>query len=201
MTIDTPQAELTDTDEVPDEQRDVHRDASTVDDDCAPAPRRRMSIRRQSLLVGITMIVAVSGVAGWLGWRAYEAERVSQQRAMFLAAGRQGALNLTSIDWRQADADVQRVLNSATGAFHDDFANRAKPLIEVVKQVQSTSQGTVTAAGLESATANDAQVLVAVSVRISNAGAAEQKPRLWRMRISVQKVGQEVKVSNVEFVP
>ncbi|CDO87162.1 hypothetical protein AWC29_19490 [Mycobacterium triplex] len=187
MTTDTQQAAVDDTD--------------AIDDAPVPRPRRRMSIRRQSLFVGLTMIMIVTGVAGWLGWRAYQSERVGQLRAMFLTAGRQGALNLTSIDWRQADADVQRVLGSATGAFHDDFANRSKSLIEVVKQVQSTSQGTVTAAGLESATDTEAQVLVAVSVRISNAGAADQKPRLWRMRISVQKVGQEVKVSNVEFVP
>ena len=30
---------------------------------------------------------------------------------------------------------------------------------------------------------------------------AEQAPRAWRMRISVRKVGEEAKVSNVEFVP
>ncbi|WP_025737491.1 hypothetical protein [Mycobacterium genavense] len=176
-------------------------DTDVIDDAPKPQPRRRIPLRRQSLFVGLIMIMIVTGVAGWLGWRAYHSERVSQQRAMFLAAGRQGALNLTSIDWRQADADVQRVLGSAIGAFHDDFANRSKPLIDVVKQVQSTSQGTITAAGLESATDTEAQVLVSVSVRISNAVVAEQKTRLWRMRISVQKVGQEVKVSNVEFVP
>jgi len=43
--------------------------------------------------------------------------------------------------------------------------------------------------------------LVAVTVKTSNAGAPEQAPRAWRMRISVQKVGDEAKVSNVEFVP
>jgi Mce-associated membrane protein len=43
--------------------------------------------------------------------------------------------------------------------------------------------------------------LVAVTVKTSNAGAPDQQPRSWRMRISVQKVGDEAKVSNVEFVP
>jgi Mce-associated membrane protein len=61
--------------------------------------------------------------------------------------------------------------------------------------------GTVTEAGLESETANDAQVLVAVTVKTSIASAPEQNPRAWRMRVSVQKVGEDVKVSNVEFVP
>jgi Mce-associated membrane protein len=44
-------------------------------------------------------------------------------------------------------------------------------------------------------------VLVAVTVKASNAVAADQEQRAWRMRISVQKVGEQVKVSNVEFVP
>ena len=44
-------------------------------------------------------------------------------------------------------------------------------------------------------------MLVAVTVRTSNAGAPDQAPRAWRMRISVEKVGDEAKVSNVEFVP
>ena len=44
-------------------------------------------------------------------------------------------------------------------------------------------------------------MLVAVTVNTSNAGAPEQQPRAWRMRITVQKVGDEAKVSNVEFVP
>jgi Mce-associated membrane protein len=44
-------------------------------------------------------------------------------------------------------------------------------------------------------------VLVAVSVKTSNAGAADNQPRGWRMRISVQKIGDQAKVSNVEFVP
>jgi Mce-associated membrane protein len=38
-------------------------------------------------------------------------------------------------------------------------------------------------------------------VNTTNAGAPEQQPRSWRMRISVEKVGDDAKVSNVVFVP
>lgn len=40
-----------------------------------------------------------------------------------------------------------------------------------------------------------------MTVKTSNAGAAEQQPRVWRMRIMVQKLADQTKVSNVEFVP
>ena len=71
----------------------------------------------------------------------------------------------------------------------------------MVKQAQSKSEGTVTSAGLESSDGDRGQVLVAVSVKTSNLGAAEQEPRAWRMRIDVQKVDDEFKVANVSFVP
>ena len=44
-------------------------------------------------------------------------------------------------------------------------------------------------------------MLVAVTVKSSNVAAADQPPRAWRMRLSVLRVGGNVKVSNVEFVP
>jgi len=146
-------------------------------------------------------VVVLAGLTGWLGFRAYQTYQADQQRKLFLQVGRQGALNLTTIDWQQADADVKRILDSATGTFYDDFQQRAQPFVEVVKQAQSKSVGTVSEAGLESESDNGAQVLVAVTVNTSNAGAPDQAPRAWRMRISVQKVGDEAKVSNVEFVP
>ena len=156
---------------------------------------------RQALLAGLAMMVAVAGLAGWLGWEAHRSQAIIQQRAEFLSAARQGALNLTTIDWQHADSDVHRILNSATGTFHDEFSKRTQPFIEVVKQTQSKTEGAITAAGLESASSTEAQVLVAVSVKTSSPAGPEQNPRSWRMRISVQKVGQDMKVSNVEFVP
>ncbi|GAC1402472.1 MAG: hypothetical protein NVSMB60_18840 [Mycobacterium sp.] len=168
----------------------------------APA-KPRMSHLRLATIVGLVVMVALVGLAGWLGFRSYQSFRADAEHRHFLQVGRQGALNLTSIDWQEADKDVQRILDSATGTFYDDFQKRAQPFVEVVKQAQSKSVGTIAEAGLEpnSITDNGAQVLVAVTVKTSNAGAPDQAPRGWRMRIAVQKVGEEAKVSNVEFVP
>jgi Mce-associated membrane protein len=128
------------------------------------------------IVVGLLLVVALGGLGGWLGYRAYHAYHAQQQRDLFLQVGRQAAVNLTTIDHTRADADVQRILDSATGAFHDDFRKRAPAFVEVVKQAQSKSEGTVTAAGVETETADQAQVLVAVSVRTSNAGAPSDGP-------------------------
>ena len=158
------------------------------------------SATRWAVAVGLMMVVGLAGLTGWLGFRTYQSHQTTKQRNVFLEVGRQGALNLTTINYTEAEADVRRVLDCTTGTFHDDFQKRSQPFINVVEQAQSKTEGTVTAAGLESVNDDSARVLVAVSVKTTNAGVPEQQPHSWRMRIDVQKVKDGVKVSNVSFV-
>jgi Mce-associated membrane protein len=195
-------AEAAETEKATDGDEDSADYEEAADEEAGPA-KPRMSHVRLAMIAGLVLVVALAGLTGWLGFRTYQSHQADEQHKLFLQVGRQGALNLTTIDWQQADKDVQRILDSATGTFYDDFQKRAGPFVEVVKQAQSKSVGTIAEAGLEpnSITDNGAQVLVAVTVKTSNAGAPEQAPRAWRMRISVQKVDDGAKVSNVEFVP
>jgi Mce-associated membrane protein len=194
--------EVTDGDAASEDSADDGEDSADYDAEAAPA-KPPMSHVKLATIVGVVLVLALAGLTGWLGFRAYQSHQADEQQKLFLQVGRQGALNLTTIDWQHADTDVQRILDSATGTFYDDFQKRAQPFVEVVKQAQSKSVGTIAEAGLEPKSISDdgAQVLVAVTVTTSNAGAPEQAPRAWRMRISVQKIGDEAKVSNVEFVP
>ena len=187
--------------EVADELDGTGDEAETDPDAGAAAPRAPMSHVRLATIAGLVAVVALAGVSGWLGFRAYESRQLADQRQVFVQVGRQGAVNLTTIDFQNVDADVARILDSATGTFYDDFQKRAQPFAEVVRQVKSKSVGTVTEAGLESETPDSAQVLVAVTVNTAVEGQPEQAPRAWRMRITVEKTAEDVKVSNVEFVP
>jgi Mce-associated membrane protein len=190
--------DLTDAGEESDESDDEASEAA----EAAP-PKAPMSHIKLAAIAGTVLVVALAGLTGWLAFRTYQSRQADEQDKLFLQVGRQGALNLTSIDFQHADADVQRILDSATGTFYDDFQKRAQPFVEVVKQAQSKSEGTIAEAGLipETITDNGADVLVAVTVKTSNAGAPEQAPRAWRMRLTVEKVGDEAKVAKVEFVP
>jgi Mce-associated membrane protein len=176
---------------------------SAVDDADDGPPRRsrkRLSEPLRAALLVVAVIVALGALGGWFEFHAHQSHQAQLKRAQFVQAARQGGVNLTTIDWQRADADVQRILDGATGVFYDDFAKRSQPFIEVVKKAQSSTVGTVTEAGLESQTDSTAQVLVAVTVMTSDAGAPQPDPHAWRMRIFVQKVGDQAKVSNVEFV-
>ncbi|HXO82071.1 MAG TPA: Mce protein [Mycobacterium sp.] len=154
------------------------------------------------IAVGVAIIVALLGLGGWLGFRVHQDNQVQAQRNLYVQVARQTAINLTTINYTEVDADIKRVLDSATGAFHDEFQNRSQPFVEVVKKVQSKSEGSISEAGLLSYAKDQAQVLVAVAVKTSMAGAPpDQEPRRWRMRLTVDKTGDSAKVSNVEFVP
>ena len=203
MNSDCPEAEFIPATTSDSNEGEGDSDTSRIGDDSedtvTATPRR--SPAKLALVVGSVIVLALASLTGWLGLRSHQLERAAEQRAEFLQAGRQTALDLTTIDWQHADEDVERILNNATGAFYDEFSTRAQPFVDVVKQSQSKSVGKVTEAALESVSDGAAQVLVAVGVQTVLANQPEQNPRLWRMRIGVEKVGDQAKVSKVEFVP
>ena len=181
-------------------------DIDAEEDETRHADKRRMPKWVSSIPgpipVGVAIIVALLGLGGWLGFRVHQDNQVQAQRNLYVQVARQTAINLTTINYTEVDADIKRVLDSATGAFHDEFQNRSQPFVEVVKKVQSKSEGSISEAGLLSYAKDQAQVLVAVAVKTSMAGAPpDQEPRRWRMRLTVDKTGDSAKVSNVEFVP
>lgn len=163
--------------------------------------RQWISGARAAIVAGSVVVVSLAAIVGWLGYRVQQARAAHDQHTLFLQAARQAAINLTTISYTEVDSDIQRILDCATGAFRDDFQKRSGPFIEVVKQVQSKSEGTISEAGFLNETRDQAQVLLAVSVKTSTAAGPEQDPRRWRLRIDVQKTNDGAKVSNVEFVP
>ena len=183
---------------------EAHADEAAADS--AEAKRRwrqGVSTTGAAIAAGLVGATVLGALAGWLGYQAHETDQTQAQRAMFVQAARQAALNLTTINYTEAQADIQRILDSAIGTFHDDFQTRSKPFIDVVIKAQSRSEGTVTEAALESQTGDQAQVLVAVSVKTTTGAAAQQQPEphAWRMRIGLHKLGDNAKVSDVQFVP
>jgi Mce-associated membrane protein len=186
-------------DEAVDGDDDADESAEDNSNVTPPGPSGQAAVRLATVL-GVAMVVVLATLVGWFGFRVHQSHQAQAQRSLLLQAARQGALNLTTIDWQHADADVQRILDGATGQFHDDFSARSGPFVDVVKRAKSVTVGTVTEAGLESETADTAKALVAVTVTTSNAGTAEPQPRAWRLRMFVQKIGDQAKVSNVEFV-
>ena len=169
-----------------------------VDESPAPAAARPPRPRRRAVAVALVVLVALSS---WLGWRDVQIRRAEDVRAQVLHAARVGMVALTSIDHDRVDDAVQRILDTSTGGFRDDFALRAEPFKDAARKAQSTSVGTLTEAAVESVDAEQGRVLVALTVMTSNRGAPEKQPKAWRTRVTVTKDGGRFKVAAVEFVP
>jgi Mce-associated membrane protein len=158
-------------------------------------------VERIALVAGLVAGVLLAGLVGWLGFRAYEAHNLEAQRNLFVQAARQGAANLLTVDYQHADADAQRILDSATGKFYDSFGRRKQSYIDNARRMRSKLVATATDAGLESRNGDQGKVLVAVTVKSSDPTQARQEPQFWRIRVTVKKMGDVAKVSDVVFVP
>jgi Mce-associated membrane protein len=124
-----------------------------------------------------------------------------QRRAEYAAAGRQSVVTLMSLDFNKAKDDVQRIIDNSTGQFRDDFKNQADDFVNVAQQSKVITEVTVNATAVESMTNDSAVVLVSATSRVTNAAGAKQEPRTWRLSVSLQPDGGQIKMSKVEFVP
>ncbi|MEE6136987.1 hypothetical protein SKC41_11655 [Mycobacterium sp. 050128] len=166
----------------------------------------RRRVRWPSLSVAwkaavILLICVFVGASGYMLWQHHENTERNQRIANFVAGARQGVVNMTSLDFNRAKEDVQRVIDSSTGQFRDDFQQRSKDFTTVVEQSKVVTQGTVNAAAVQSVDGNSALVLVAATSRITNAAGAKDEPRRWRLRVTVTEDGGQYKMSKLEFIP
>lgn len=158
------------------------------------AERRRSTVT----IVVLSLLLALTLAAGYFDHRARARDQFGREA---LAAATQGLVSLTSVDHQQVDADVQRILDSSTGAFRDDFERRAQSFADAARTARSVSVGTVTEAGVQSLEGDSGRVLVAMTVMTSNAGVPERTPRAWRTVVTVTDTDEGMKVSKVEFIP
>ncbi|HWF28714.1 MAG TPA: hypothetical protein VG327_10110 [Mycobacterium sp.] len=175
----------------------------------APEPDSRLARWRRRLpslsatwkVAAIILIICFAGASGYMAWQHDDTTQREQRAARFVAGARQGIVNMTSLDFTKAKEDVQRVIDSSTGQFRDDFQQRAKDFTTVVEQSKVVTEGTVNAAALESMDEHSASVLVSATSKITNSAGAKDEPRAWRLRVTVTEDGGQYKMSKVDFVP
>jgi Mce-associated membrane protein len=170
-----------------------------------PAARRRWSrtppISAIAKAAAIIVICGFLGVSGYMVWHHHGVIQQRQRSAAFAAGARQGVINMTSLDFKKATEDVQRVLDSSTGEFRDDFQQRAADFTSVVEQSKVVTEGTVNSTAVESMDKDSAVVLVSATSHVTNSAGAKEEPRAWRLRVTVADDAGQMKMSKVEFVP
>jgi len=161
--------------------------------------RRRMPMI--AAVAAIVLIVCFAGASVYMVFQHRDNAQHHQREAAFVEGAKHGVLNMISLNYNKAKEDVQRVIDSSTGQFKDDFQRSANDFIAVVTQSKTITEGTVNAAALESIEEDSAVVLVAATSQVTNAPAGkDEPPKVWRLKVTVAEVGGQYKMSKVEYV-
>ncbi|CRK52708.1 VirB8 protein [Rhodococcus sp. RD6.2] len=178
--------------------------AQTHVDDASPSDEdgRAGTTRRGRVVVaafGVVCLLLV-GVCGVLLWQYRQASALESQQRDALAAARDTAMNLATVDHATAESDVRRVLAGATGEFHDDFASSAESFVSVVKDTEVTTVGQEADAAIESWNGDSGVVLVQVRSTVTNRVQPEEKSRVWRLRLTMDEVDGVYRTAALEYV-
>jgi len=185
-----------------DEDYEDHEAPDGAVDPAAPTGWRRW-VTVSALATAAAVLLVIGFVAASIVMITHHrdvTQRLKQDDA-FVAGAKQCVLNMISLDFTKARSDVQRVIDSSTGEFKDDFQKKANDLIALVEKSKAITDGTIDAAALESTAGNSAVVLVAAISRITNSPPDKgEPPKLWRLRVTIADEGGQYKMSKVDYV-
>jgi Mce-associated membrane protein len=193
-------------DGVPIETVDAPRKpAAARDVGTARRPRRtpfatRSGRQRLTLwAVGVVIVCALAATAVQ-GWQWDQQRQLDAARQQALAAARQTTVNFVTISAATVDRDLQRVADSATGDFKDEFTRSIPQVRAAVVENKVDSKGSVLRAAVVSADRSNAVVLVAVDATVHNVNAPDGRLAHYRIRVNLAMVGNTWLVSTLEFV-
>lgn len=161
---------------------------------------------RNRLLYLIALLLACACVFG--GVLAFQARadradaKAEQERyGAALSAARAETEAFINIDYREAQASIDKVAAGATGEFKKQYTESADSVIEVLEQNQSVMDGEVKWAGVVSVDKDSATVIAATTGTVANkASQGEPVARNFRVQLSLELVDGEWLTSNLEFV-
>jgi Mce-associated membrane protein len=139
--------------------------------------------------------------SGYIIKQHHDAVAMRDLKSQFETGARQDVVNLMSLNFNSAQVDLQRVIDSTTGQFHEDFQKSAKEFLSVMQESKVVTTASVSAVAVETMTRDSAVVLVAAVSQVANTASGQPTPRNWRLSVTVNKVNDQIKMSRVEFVP
>jgi Mce-associated membrane protein len=151
-----------------------------------------------TVLVVLLVVLSAAAVVGAVKLR--DGSQRDAARAAAVTFARQEALNLTSIDGRNVDAALARVLAGATGAFKADFAERSTNLKTVLTENQVVAEGKVLDAALVRGDLDTATVLVVVDSTVKNKAVPAGRVNTYRMQLDLERHGDRWLTSSLQFV-
>ena len=167
-------------------------------------PPPRPSALAQTVAVAATTLVTAGllGATGYMAWQHHIAAQLRQSAAEFTAAARQDVVNLMSMDYNKAQESVQRVLDGSTGKFKANFDETSDEFIKALQDEKIFTTATVNDAAVDSMAGDSAVILVSATSQREGKQAPkeQQQPRVWRIVLTLEREGDQIKMSGVEFI-
>jgi len=174
-----------------------------IESDGAAPPSRRVLL----LVVTAAVLAGLVAAAVVLGVRDHHDRQLSTAQLTIppkeqaaLAAARGESVALTTIGYKTAARDLDRVLAGATGALRAQFASETNQLPATLAKTKSVSRGNVLSSALSSLNGNRAQVLVAVDANVSGTDTGKTGVlKHYRMVVTLLEVSGKWLASDVAF--
>lgn len=155
-------------------------DDATGDRPATPVPPRRRATAAQ---LTVALLIAALAYSGYTSWQLYQVHTRTAAGEAALAAAKDYALTLTTLDTANIDGNYARAIDGATGQFKEAYALGAKQLRQILIDNKASGKGIVIDAAVKSATATRVEVLLFVDQSITNA--VRSDPRIDRNRIQM----------------
>jgi Mce-associated membrane protein len=148
-------------------------------------------------MVAAALLAAATGLlAAALHGRAHAA----QQRAAVLAAARQEAVNLTTLDRRTGGRDFAAVLAGAAGSLKQQLSQGRGAFLSTLSSAKVSSAGTVLDAGIVTMNSRVATVLLNVRATVRTKQTRAPETRLYHWQAGLVYSGGRWLVTSLEFV-
>jgi Mce-associated membrane protein len=190
------------------EQSDATEDAAGADaKPAASRLRRRWPWRlrrptRRAVGVGtaIMLICASFAASGYIVWQHRTLVQQRQHAEEFAAAAREEVATLMSIDPAHAAENVQHTIDDTTGALKSQLEATSGYMAKNAQDAQVTTKATVQDVAIESMTDNSAVVLVVAKSDTINPDKSVRPPVFWRLSVNIDRDGDRLKMSKLDFV-
>lgn len=150
-----------------------------------------------TLAVLVLALLVTGGVLlpGWLDARAED-----ERRRAVLRAATAEVVAFTTLDYRDLEPSIERVLEGATGEFEQQFESSRAQLEQLSRDNESVSEGRVLEAGVVSMDEDSATVIVVADSQVTNKSTEQPQPRHYRLQLDLVLEGDRWLTSDLQFV-
>ncbi|MCW1958227.1 MAG: tetratricopeptide repeat protein [Mycobacterium sp.] len=156
---------------------------------------------RSSLLVPalIGALIAALAGAGFFGWKFWQHHQLDQARDEAQRAAVAYAQVLTSVDSNNVDENFKQVLDGATGEFKDMYSKSSVELRQLLIENKATAHGVVVDSAVQSASKDNAVVLLFVDQSVANTKLPDPRIDRSRMKMTLEKADGTWRASKIEL--